>query len=141
METLKSADVRRTWSEFIDSIVREKPKVIKRSRDRIVAISFDMLQEILSCEKLNVKILPEDDGSVSAVIDELDIMANAPSEELVIQKLAEDAIEYANDYYKDFSYWYSAPNRRKHLAHIFALLVCKPQNVAKELFVCQVGKN
>jgi antitoxin YefM len=140
MLTVNATDVRKDWGEFIDSIVREKPKVIKRSRDYIVAISLEMLREILVLEKMNIKILPEDDGSVSAVIEELDLMANAQSEEQVIQELADDAVEYANDYYNDFSYWYSAPNRKKHLPYVLAILAREPQDVAKELFVCQAGK-
>lgn len=141
MQMVNATDVRKEWGEFIDSIIREKPKVIKRSRDMIVAISFDMLKEILAVEKLNVTLLPEDDGSISAVIDELDLVANAPDEDQVIQELAKDTIEYANEYYDEFSYWYSAPNHRKHLAHVLAILACNPENVAKELFICQVGKS
>jgi antitoxin YefM len=141
MLTVNATDVRRDWGEFIDSIVREKPKVIKRSRDYIVAMSLEMLKEILAVEKMNVRMLPEDDGSVSAVIEELDLVANAPDEEQVLQLLALEAIEYAEDYYKEFEYWHSASNRKQHLPYILAILTRDPLVVAKELFVCQVGES
>ena len=141
MLTVNATDVRKDWGGFIDSVVREKPKMIKRSRDLIMAISIEMLREILKIDKLHVILLPEEDGSVSAVIDELDLTANAPDQEQVILQLANDAIEYANDYYDDFTYWHSAPGRRQHLAHILAILACEPDQVSKELFVCQVGKS
>jgi antitoxin YefM len=141
MLTVNATEVRKDWGEFIDSIIREKPKVIKRSRDKIVAISLNMLKEILAIDKLHVTLLPENDGSVSAVIDELDLTANAPDEEQVVQELAKDAIEYANEFYNDFTYWYSAPNRRHHLAYVLAILSCDKELMAKELFICQAGKS
>lgn len=141
MLTINATDVRKDWGGFIDSVVRDKPKMIKRSRDLIVAMSLDMLREILKIDKLHVQLMPEDDGSVSGVIEELDLTANSSDEEKVVQELAKEAFEYANEYYDDFSYWHSAPNRRGHLATVLALLVCDPHNVAKELFICQVGKS
>ena len=141
MLTVNATDVRKDWGEFIDSIVREKPKVIKRSRDYIVAMSLPMLREILNLEKMKIIVMQEDDGSFSAVIDELDLTAHAETEEQVVAILADAAIEYANDYYNEFSYWYTAPNRKKHLPYVLAILAREPQDVVKELFVCRVGKN
>ena len=140
MLTTSATDVRKDWGGFIDSVVREKPRMIKRSRDYILAISIDMLRDILKSEKMHILLFNEEDGSVTAVIDELDLTANAPNEEQVIQQLADDAIEYANEYYDQFSYWHSAPNRRQHLAFVLAILACDPEKVSKELFICQVGK-
>jgi antitoxin YefM len=140
VKTINATDVRKDWGGFIDSIVREKPQVIKRSRDYIVAISLNMLKEILSLEKLTITIFTEDDQSVTAVIGELDLMTNAPTQEEVIRKLAQDAIEYAEDFYNDFEYWHSAPNRKAHLPYIMAILSRDPDEIIKELFVCQVGK-
>ena len=141
MQIVNATDVRRDWGGFIDSIIREKPMMIKRSRDKIVAISLAMLKEILAFDKMHVTIMPEEDGSVSAVIEELDLLANAPDENQVIQILAQDAMDYAEEYYKDFEYWHSAPNRKKHLPYVLAILASDTQSVAKELFVCRVGKN
>jgi len=140
MLAINATEVRKDWGGFIDSVVREKPKMIKRSRDYVLAISIDMLKDILRCEKLHVLLYPEDDGTVTAVIDELDLTANARDEEQVIKNLADDAIEYANEYYDQFSYWHSAPNRRHHLAYVLAILACESDKVSKELFICQAGK-
>jgi len=96
-----------------------------------------MLQVTVHDEKLHVLLYPEEDGSVSAVIDELDLTLNARDVEQVIQQLVEDAIEYANEYYDQFSYWHSAPNRRHHLAYVLAILTCESDKVSKELFICQ----
>ena len=99
-----------------------------------------MLQDTDHFEKLHVLLYPEGDGTVTAVIDELDLTANARDKEQVIQQLAEDAIEYANEYYDQFSYWHSAPNRRHHFAYVLAILACESDKLSKELFIFQAVK-
>lgn len=141
MQTINATDVRKDWGRFIDSVVRDKPKLIKRSRDLIFAINFDMLKEILLEDKLRITLMTEDDGSVTGVVEQLDITGNAADEDQLIKELADEVIAYAQDYYEEFSYWYSAPNRREHLPYVLAVLACEPDNVVKELFECQVGEN
>mgnify|MGYP000860138910 CR=1 FL=1 len=141
MQTINATDVRKDWGRFIDSVVRDKPKLIKRSRDLIFAINFDMLKEILLEDKLRITLITEDDGSVTGVVEQLDITGNAADEDQLIKELADEVIAYAQDYYEEFSYWYSAPNRREHLPYVLAVLACEPDNVVKELFECQVGEN
>ena len=99
-----------------------------------------MLKEILLEDKLQITLMTEDDGSVTGVVEQLDITGNAADEDQLIKELADEVIAYAQDYYEEFSYWYSAPNRREHLPYVLAVLACEPDNVVKELFVCQVGK-
>ncbi len=140
MKTINATEVRKDWGGFIDSIVRDKPQVIKRSRDYIVAISLDMLKEMLSLEKLTITLMNEEDQTVTAVIEELDLMANAQTKDEVIRTLALDAIEYAEDFYREFEYWHSAPNRKAHLPYVMAILAREPDEIIKELFRCQVGK-
>lgn len=140
MQTINATDVRKDWGRFIDSVVRDKPKLIKRSRDLIFAINFDMLKDILLEDKLQITLMTEDDGSVTGVVEQLDITGNAADEDQLIKELADEVIAYAQDYYEEFSYWYSAPNRREHLPYVLAVLACEPDNVVKELFECQVGK-
>ncbi len=138
MQTINATHVRKDWGRFIDSVVRDKPKLIKRSRDLIFAINFDMLKEILLEDKLQITLMTEDDGSVTGVVEQLDITGNAADEDQLIKELADEVIAYAQDYYEEFSYWYSAPNRREHLPYVLAVLACEPDDVVKELFVCQV---
>jgi len=85
--TLNATDVRKDWGGFIDSVVRDKPKLIKRSRDYIVAISLAMLREILQIDKMHVQFMPETDGTISAAMDELGLTANAPDEVKVLKTL------------------------------------------------------
>ncbi len=141
MQPANASDVRKNWGGFIDSVIRDKPKIIKRSRDRIIAMNLELMQELLGNRTLTVTLLEEDDGSISGVIEELSLMANASSEEVLLDVLAQDALVYAEDYYREFSYWHSASNRKTHLPFIIAIISRNDVNSVKELFRCQAGKN
>jgi len=135
LTTVNATDMRKDMGGFLDAIVHEKPMVLKRSRDRVVVMNLELFREILSRDKMNVRLLVEEDGTTTAVIEELDLMTNAPDAESAVRDLAEEAVSYAQDYYKDFVYWHSAPNRKAHLPFILSILACRPDAVAEELFV------
>ena len=45
MKTLmRSADVRKNWSETINSVIRQRPLFIQRNRDRMAFMSIEQLQ-------------------------------------------------------------------------------------------------
>lgn len=123
MLVVNATDVRKEWGSFIDSIVREKPKVIKRSRDYIFAVSVDMLKEILKPYTFTAEIYKEEDGTVTASLNEIDLVENASCEEEIVEKLAKALIEYARNYYNEFQYWFSAPNRKPHLPYVLHVLL------------------
>ena len=55
-------------------------------------------------------------------------------------KLAASILEYAEDYYNDFSYWSSAPNRKSHIPYVFkALFIGDIQKIGDSI-QCQAGK-
>ena len=64
----------------------------------------------------------ESDGSVTLSLDQIDIIANAPTEAEAIAELADDLREYALDYYDHFPEWSVAPNRKGHLPYVIKLL-------------------
>ncbi|MDN5277406.1 MAG: hypothetical protein PWR01_1371 [Clostridiales bacterium] len=141
MLVVNATDVRKEWGSFIDSIVREKPKVIKRSRDYIFTASVDMLKEILKPYTFTAEIYKEDDGTVTVSLNEIDLVENASCEEEAVEKLANALVEYAKDYYNDFQYWFSAPNRKSHLPFVLHVLLQDSIEGVKGLIRCQHGKN
>ncbi len=40
MDVLSSTDVRKNWSETLDSVVRERPAYIKRTRDNLALMNI-----------------------------------------------------------------------------------------------------
>lgn len=141
MLTINATDVRKEWGGFIDSIIREKPKLIKRSRDYIFTSSLEMLKELLKAYTFTAELFREDDGTFTASLKEIDIIVNGTNEEEALRLLATDMSEYAEDFYNEFEYWFSAPNRRGHLPYVLNILIQDNLEGVKEIIKCQVGKN
>ena len=122
MYAVNATDVRNHWSEVIDSVIREKPTFIKRTRDCVVLTN-------------------EDDGSITLSLCEIDLAANAPTEDEAKLLLAKDILDYANDYYSEFSYWSSAPNRRSHIPYVLRAIMLDDIHKIGECISCQAGKD
>lgn len=140
MLALNATDVRKDWGNFIDSVVRTKPKIIKRSRDYIFATNLDILRDVLKVYTFTANIYEEEDGTLTASLNEIDIVVNGIDKEDVMNKLASDLQEYAEDFYQEFEYWSSAPNRKNHLPYVLNVLVQKDKESIKRIIKCRTGK-
>lgn len=141
MFALKATDVRKDWGRFIDTLVREKPQFVKRSRDKIFAASLETLDEILKPYKFTALLYAEDDGSITASLHEIDIAANAGSRDEVLSLLARDLMEYAEEYYSSYNMYALSPNRKAHLPYILKVLIQENHEKVRDLIVCQAGEN
>ena len=65
----------------------------------------------------------EEDGSYSGSILGFDVVANAPSVDKLMVKLAEDLTEYAQEYEADFELYSRTPNRAPHFPFILRILI------------------
>lgn len=141
MLTVNATDVRKEWGSFIDSIVREKPQIIKRTRDYVFASNLEIIKEILKAYTFTAELYKEDDGTITASLNEIDIAVNGKNEEEALNLLAKDLLEYAQDFYNDFRYWYSAPNRKAHLPYVLNVLIQNDVEEVKGLIKCRRGKS
>lgn len=57
MKAKNSTDVRKNWSETIDSAVRSHPEFIKRNRDLLTLINTSHLEKLLT--KYNIYVEPK----------------------------------------------------------------------------------
>jgi hypothetical protein len=122
MFALNASDVRKEWGGFIDTVVRKKPQIIKRSRDYIFATNVEQFKMILNAYSFTAKLFKEDNESYTASLNEIDIVTNGKDINDALLNLAKDLKDYADDYYNEFEYWYSAPNRKAHLPYILNVL-------------------
>lgn len=136
-----ATEVRKEWSSVVDSVVRDKPKFIKRTRDKIWLSNFDTMAEILEAYSFTAQKEIETDGSVTLSLNEIDLVENAKSEEEAREILANSIMEYAVDYYNDYAYWSSAPNRKKHIPYVFKALIMDDTKKLGDSIICQDGKN
>ncbi len=139
--TINASDVRKDWGRFIDDTVRVKPQFVKRSRDEIVTLSMDVFKDLLSAYPLTAQIFEEDNGSITVALDQIDLIANGENSMCALEQLADDLIEYSEDFYKDFSYWSLASNRKKHIPYILNVMSQDSAEDVRGLILCQHGKN
>lgn len=118
---LNASEVRANFGGFIDDVVRQKPQVVKRNRDVIVALSKDTLKDALSVYELTVEFEQDEDGRYAGSIEQ--IPADGESLEELRMELAYHLFEYAKDYYADFSRYFNSPNRHSHAYYILRVLM------------------
>ena len=141
MLTLNATDVRKEWSMVIDSVVREKPQFIRRTRDYMMLADIDFLKLLLESYTFSANKFIEDDGSVTLELNEIDLVVNAKNEEEAKLKLAQEIIDYSEEFYTEFNLWSIAPNRKAHIPYVFKALILDDINEIGELISCQNGKN
>ncbi len=125
MEAVISAThARANFGEFIDTVVREKPQVVKRNRDMIIATSLPQMRMILSAYELNYEFDVDQDGLFSGSIEEINfIVADGHSLEELRTNLAHQLVGYAKDYHDNFPRYFNAPNTRSHLPYVLRILL------------------
>lgn len=141
MFALNSTDVRKDFSAIVDKAVREKPQFIKRTRDYMILSDIHFLELLLDAYSFTAEQFTEDDKSITLSLNELDIVENGISLEEAKQKMAQAILDYAEDFYKDFSYWGSAPNRKGHIPYVFKVLALDDVGKIGALITCRDGKN
>lgn len=136
-----ATDVRKEWSSVLDSVVREKPKFIKRTRDRMWLSNLTIMEDILQAYSFSAERFIEPDGSVTLSLNEMDLIENGENEETARLELGKSILEYAEEYYNDFSYWSSAPNRKSHIPYVFKAIIADDAKKIGDSIICQDGKN
>lgn len=114
----QATTVRKEWSSVCDSVIHEKPKFIKRTRDRMWFSNLETMEEILSAYKFTAEKYMEDDGSVTLSLNEIDLVENGEDEQKAKMALGKAILEYSADYYNDYAFYSHSPNRKGHI-HIF----------------------
>lgn len=124
LEGAVTTEVVSNFDEFIESVVRGKPQAVKRDGDVIVAVSVEQMRELLTAYPLNYEYEVDEDGRFAGSIREIEfIVADGATVEELRLNLANQLIEYANDYMSDFSRYFNAPNTRPHFPYVFRVLL------------------
>ena len=124
-EVLNATDVRKDWGKFIDTVVHEKPKIVKRNRDYFLSLSLNHVDNLLKDVCFKVTLINEDDGSVTATLENLDLVVNAENEIAARKAMAEELLNYAKEYFEEFQLYYNSLNRRPHFPYVLKVLIQK----------------
>lgn len=122
MQTINATEIRNNFSFYIDTVVRDKPIAVKRNRDVLLFFSDQIIKDLLQDLKIHAE-LSKKDGIIIGTINGFDLVVSGESEQEVRQKLAEDLLEYAQDYMDNFKLFYNAPNRKAHYPYILKVLL------------------
>ena len=87
--------VRKEWSAVCDSVIHNKPKIIKRTRDKMWFSNLETMSEILQAYQFTAVKYIEDDGSVTLSLNEIDLIENGRDEEEARLNLARSILEYS----------------------------------------------
>lgn len=137
----QATTVRKEWSAVCDSVIHEKPKFIKRTRDRMWFSNLETISDILQIYQFTVLRYVEDDGSITLSLNEIDIVENGKNEQEVRLNMGKAILEYALDYYNEYEIYSRSPNRKKHIPYIFkALIIDNPEKIG-DMLQCQDGKS
>ena len=63
MQAMNATEVRKEWSAVCDSVIREKPKFIKRTRDYMFLSDINTLNDLLSAYQFTAEYFVEEDDS------------------------------------------------------------------------------
>lgn len=133
--------VRKKWSAVCDSVIHEKPKFIKRTRDKMWLSNLETMSEILSSYEFTAKKYIEDDGSVTLSLNEIDLIENGENEQDARIALGAAILEYSADYYNEYALYSRSSNRKKHIPYIFKALIMDSPELIGESIQCQDGKS
>jgi len=139
MLAINATTARNEWSSLIESVIREKPAIIKKTRDYLFFTNMNVLENILAAYSFHAETLIEDDGSVTISLDEIDLVENAPDVQQAAFKLAKAILEYSEDYYKEFAYW-SRGDRKTHIPYVFKALILNDVGKIGGLIKCRRGR-
>ena len=137
----QATTVRKEWSAVCDSVIHEKPKFIKRTRDKMWFSNLETISELLEVYYFSATKYIEDDGSVTLSLNEIDLVENGKDEHEARLNMGKAILEYSLDYYNEYEMYSRSPNRKKHIPYIFkALIIDQPEKIG-DMLQCRDGKS
>lgn len=137
----QATEVRKEWSAMCDSVIHEKPKFIKRTRDKMWFSNLETMSEILDIYKFTANRYIENDSSITLSLNEIDLIENGETEQIARIALGKSILEYSVDYYNNYKLYSNSLNRKGHIPYIFKALIMDSPDVIGESIQCQNGKN
>lgn len=136
----QATNVRKEWSAVCDSVIHEKPKFIKRTRDKMWFSNLETMSEILEAYTFTAEKFQENDGSVSLSLNEIDLVENGKNEEEARLNMGTTILDYANEYYAEYEVYSHAPNRKEHIPYIFKALIMDSAEKIGDSIICNDGR-
>jgi len=124
---------RSSLTELVDRVQRLTLAVIrprKKTEEPSVVLSRSLLLAILRDAQGEHEVKPafveEPDGSITLMLEPLDIAVNGESRDAAIAAAVQEAIEYAQEYLnpENVALYMHSPNRSHHLPIVIRIALC-----------------
>lgn len=121
----KSSDVRQDWSRFVDEVIHKSPKFVQRNeRDIFVSMNLEYMAVIMDSVRYCVEVEYDDESKeFIATMQDFWFVEASETEEKVVQKLADQLMDFAADYYKDLTIYQATKDFKKQFPLILKALI------------------
>lgn len=137
----QATNVRKEWSAVCDSVIHDRPKFIKRTRDRMWFSNLETMETILEGYTFTAERYVEDDGSITLSLNEIDLIENGKTDKEVRLAMGNSIMEYSIEFYGDYALYSRTPNRKSHIPYIFKALIMDDSEKIGAGIQCRDGKN
>ncbi len=140
MKSINVTDARKDMSSFFDSVIHEKPLILKRRKYEAVLVEKSLMSMMLEYAKINVSSMESEKKWIYRASD-LDVFGEGESKVDALNALCEALINYANEVYDNFMFYYYGQNIKSKLPYIFNILLCESIEDVKNILVyCKTKK-
>lgn len=135
LSELNLTDARKEFSSLYDQVFNSfQPAIIKRKKsEEVILLRVDQQRILLANYSLKPEIIPENDGSITLALDNLEIYSNGSSLEDAIKGLIDDLKVYASDYLQRSQLFLNAPNRKSHFPYVLRVLLSDSDDEIRDL--------
>ena len=139
MNKINVTDARKEMSQFFDSVIFEKPIVLKRKYEAVL-IERNLLKLFLQDSVLQVKKEIDKDKNTILWVEKLNVWGKGESLSDATEDLCNHLKEYANDIYDNFMFYFYGQNIKDKLSYIFHILLCETTEDLKQILVFNASK-
>ena len=134
MNKINVTDARKDMSSFFDSVIHQKPIILKRRKYEAVLVERSLLQLMLEYANISVST-NESKGKWIYRASALDVFGEGESKVEAEENLCLALQQYANDVYDNFMFYYYGQNIKAKLPFIFNILLCEDVEDIKKILV------
>ena len=135
MNKINITEARKEMSNFFDSVIHEKPIVLKRRKNEAILIEKNLLKLFLLNNKIEVKSEHDKEKNVVLWAHKLNVWGKGTTKIEAVDDLCANLSNYANEIYNNFMFYFYGQNISENLGFIFNILLCENNEELKKILV------
>ncbi len=140
MNKINVTEARKDMSNFFDSVIFEKPLILKRRKYEAVLIEKSLLKDFLQDSLIETTLETDAEKNIVLWASKLNVWGKGKTKKEAIDDLCANLRNYANDVYTQFTFYFHGQNIKDKLAYIFHILLCDDNEQLKQIIVINKSK-